>query len=421
MRNAHSGNGTRFGTQRTRGWRRRASELIGSVANVVIGPTEIEAQRQDIVRRALVAGVIIAVLPIQSLRIPGWQAVMAACGLAIFYDIPLAYLVFVRNRASAARVLGLVLDALLLMGASLVVLREIGAGGSASDIWLVFVVYIIIGGFTLAPAGSLIYTALWTGWLALATLLYFPDGSQYRDELPVRLVFLGLIGLVSLGMALELERRRRRLEVQNRQTMAMLAALVEARDTDAGAHLHHIQHFSRALALHVGLAESEAQEIAYASLVHDVGKANVPDAILKKPGPLTSQERIVIQEHTKMGDDLLAENSDFAMARQVARSHHEHWDGSGYPDGLKGEEIPRSARIVAVADVYDALISVRPYKEAWTSDAAIRELRRIAGAHLDEALVGAFVELWEWGVIERITQEILAEDEARNEPISQAA
>lgn len=411
---------SRLQTSRSPSRRRRATTWLGDATNAVIGPTDVAAQRQDIIRRAIVAGVIIAVLPIQQLRIPGWQGVMIACSLALLYDVPLAYLVFAMKKTYVARVLGLLLDALLLMGASLIVLREIGIGNSASDIWLVFVVYIVIGGFTLAPTGSLIYTALWTGWLALATVLYFPVGSQYRDELPVRLVFLGLIGLVSLGMALELERRRRRLELQNRQTMGMLATLVEARDTDAGAHLHHIQHFSRALALHIGLSERDAQEIAYASMVHDVGKATVPDAILKKPGPLTAEERLVIQDHTSMGDELLAENSDFEMARQVARWHHEHWDGSGYPDGLTGEEIPLAARVVAVADVYDALISKRPYKEAWTSDAAIRELRRLSGAHLDRELVEGFIELWEWGIVERITQEILAED-AADDTVSQAA
>ena len=109
------------------------------------------------------------------------------------------------------------------------------------------------------------------------------------------------------------------------------------------------------------------------------------------------------------------------MARHVARWHHERWDGSGYPDGLKGIDIPLAARVVAVADVYDALISKRPYKEAWTSDAAIRELRRMAGHHLDQDLVDGFVELWEWGVIERITQAILAEDAGEAEASKQAA
>jgi hypothetical protein len=402
-------------------WYTRATRWLADAAVEVLGPSDQATQRQDVLRRALIAVVIIAILPIQQLRIPGWEAVLIACCVALLYDIPLGYLVFVKQRYLLVQLVGLVLDSIILMGASLFVFREMAAAGSSSDLWLVFVVYIMTGGFTMAPIGSLFYTGLWIGWFALATLLYFPPGSHYMEELPLRMVFLAMIGVVSLGMARELEKRRLRLEQQNRQTMGMLATLVEARDTDAGAHLHRIQHFAKALALHVGVSPREAQEIAYASMVHDVGKANVPDAVLKKSGPLTVDERRIVQQHTEWGDELLADNSDFEVARQVARWHHERWDGSGYPDGLAGEDIPAAARIVAVADVYDALISKRPYKEAWSPDAAIREIRRLSGAHLDGRLVDAFVELWEWGVIQRITAEIEEKQPADGHALEEAA
>jgi putative two-component system response regulator len=188
--------------------------------------------------------------------------------------------------------------------------------------------------------------------------------------------------------------------------MGMLATLVEARDTDAGAHLHRIQHFSKALALKLGFSQREAQEIAYAAMVHDVGKANVPDAVLKKPGPLSDDERRIMQGHTAWGDRLLTENSDFEIARIVARAHHEHWDGSGYPDGLAGMDIPLPARVVAVADVFDALISKRPYKEAWPAHTALEELRRISGSHLDPHVVHAFEQLWGEGRIHDILREM---------------
>jgi hypothetical protein len=355
------------------------------------------------------------------MRIPGWPAVVIGSSCALAYDVLLAYLVFVKQRYSTAQVLGLVLDALVLMGASLYVFREMGAAGSSSDIWLVFLVYIVIGGFTLAPVGSLSYTALWTGWFALGTLLYFPNTSQFYDQLPIRLIFFALIGFVALGMARELQKRRVRLEQQNRQTMGMLATLVEARDTDAGAHLHHIQHFSRALALHLGLTGREAQELANASMMHDVGKANVPDAVLKKTGPLSPDEWRMMQRHTIWGESLLTENQDFEMARLVARWHHEHWDGSGYPDGLEGEQIPLAARIVAVADVFDALISERPYKKAWPPETALQEIKQIAGSHLDPQLVEAFVELWEQGVITKIIEQITNGGASQDPPIAQAA
>ena len=313
---------------------RRALRWLVVAAHTVVGPAEVGETRRYIVQRALVAAVIIAVLPIQQMHIPGWPAVVVGCVVAFLYNIPLAYLVFVKERLFLARILGLFLDALVLMGASLFVFREMGAVNSTSDIWLVFLLYIVTGGFMLAPIGSLLYTALWIGWFALGTLLYFPSSSAFYDQLPIRLVFFATIGVVALGMARELQKRRARLEQQNRQTMGMLAKLVEARDTDAGVHLHRIQYFSRALALHLGVSEDEAQEIAYASMTHDVGKAHVPDAVLKKPGPLNPEEWRIMQNHTAWGDHLLADNSDFEIARQVARWHHEHWDGSGTRTGL---------------------------------------------------------------------------------------
>jgi len=401
------------------GRRRRVPGWVTTLERVILGPTEPSEQKQDVVRRAVVAAAIVAILPIGPARLPGWEGVVVACVVALLYNVYLGYLVFTKERYVLARVLGQILDILVLMGASFYVFQAMGAEGATSGIWVVFLVYIVIGGFTHAPVGSLGYTALWAVWFALGTVLFFPEGTHYREELPIRLVFLVLIGIVSLGMANELQKRRKRLEQQNRETMGMLATLVEARDTDAGAHLKTIQHVSRALALHLGYTDQEAQEIAYASMMHDVGKANVPDSILQNKGELSEDEWVVMRNHTVWGDELLAENDDFDLARRVARSHHEHWDGSGYPDGLKGEEIPIEARIVAVADVYDALISERPYKAAWTPEEAIQEIQRIAGSHLDTCIVDAFVDLWEIGGVRRAGTRAVAV--TQNPPEQQAA
>ncbi len=390
-----SAGGQRVGLRGVKRW-------LGIAGDRMLGPTEDQAQKIDVIRRAAVSGTIIATLPIQQMQIPGWPAVMAACVVALLYDVLLAWLVFVKKRYFLANVLGLCLDAVILMGASLYVFREMGAVGSTSAIWLVFMIYIVIGGFTLAPLGSLAYTALWTSWFALATLMYFPAGTLYFDQLPIRLTFLALMGVISLAMANELQRKRAKLQQQNRQTMEMLATLVEARDTDAGAHLHSIQEFSRALAKRLGFSNGDAEEIADASMMHDVGKANIPDAVLKKPGKLSAEDWRIMKEHTAWGDKLLAENADFELARLVARSHHEHWDGSGYPDGISELEIPLAARIVAVADVYDALISKRPYKDAWSPEEAIREIQNISGSHLDPQIVEAFVAMYVDGTIRRL-------------------
>jgi hypothetical protein len=387
-------------------WEQRLIRRLGEIAAAVVGPAEPSSQKQDVFRRAFVAPVILAIVPVERLHVPGWEAVVIACSAALLYNVPLAYLVFVKKSYMAARIGAFLFDGALLSVASLFVLRAMGGANSSSDLWLAFLVFVVSGGFTLAPAGSLIYTGAAMLFFALGTTLYFPEDSHYRSELPIRLVFFATFGLMSLAMAGELQKRRARLESQNRQTMGMLAKLVEARDTDAGAHLHRIQHLSEALALRVGFSAREAQQIAYASMMHDVGKANVPDAILKKPGSLSKDDWQVMQRHTVWGEELLTENQDFELARQVARWHHERWDGRGYPDGLAGEEIPLAARIVAVADVYDALISERPYKEAWSPAEAIREVQHIAGSQLDPDLVEAFVDLWEEGVIERIAGEV---------------
>jgi len=390
-------------------WLSRLLGRVADVAEAALGPADEASQRQDVLRRALVAPAIIISILLDQLHFPGWQALPAACAVAVAYDAYLAYLVFLKKRFFAARVLAFVLDALLLTGAGLFVLRAMGLANSTSDIWLAFLVFVVSGGFALAPIGALIYTALTMVWFALGTLLFYPSDSHYYDQLPIRLFFFAAFGLISLGMAAELQKRRARLETQNRQTMAMLATLVEARDTDAGAHLHRIQHFSRVLALHLGFSERGAQEIAQASLMHDVGKANVPDAILKKPGPLSPDDWLIMRRHTVWGEQLLAEHADFDLARQVARWHHERWDGQGYPDGLGGPRLPLAVRIVSVADVFDALISERPYKPAWSPEAAIEELQRIAGSHLDPDIVAAFVDLYRRGVIQLITRELHAE------------
>jgi putative two-component system response regulator len=194
----------------------------------------------------------------------------------------------------------------------------------------------------------------------------------------------------------------------------MLAQVVEARDPFSGMHLKHIQHYSRALALRLGLDEAEADEVAYAAMIHDVGKAQIADAILKKNGPLTLEERQEMQLHTELSDVILADEEDFKTARDVARWHHERWDGTGYPEGLAGEQIPFAARIVSVADVYDALVSRRSYKEPWPAADAIMEIRRQSGAQFDPKVVEAFVELYATNVLRDLDLEMnrKADDEA---------
>ena len=191
------------------------------------------------------------------------------------------------------------------------------------------------------------------------------------------------------------------LETGHPRGVAMLVAAVEARDPYAGHHLHHIRAYTEALATNLDLTYGTVERIGYASLLHDLGKLVVPDAIITKRGPLDEEEWAVIRQHPLVGECLLGSGAFYETARAVARWHHERWGGGGYPDGLKGEEIPLAARIVSVANVLDALTSRRPYKEAWPLDRAVGEIERVRGGQLDPRVVGELLNLYRSGSLEQ--------------------
>jgi putative two-component system response regulator len=175
-------------------------------------------------------------------------------------------------------------------------------------------------------------------------------------------------------------------------TIRRLGMAAECRDGQTAAHLERVGHYCAVLARRLGLPEREVEILRYASLMHDVGKIGTPDAILRKPGPLTAAEREVMQQHTLIGARLLRDSaSELLRAGEIiVLSHHEKWDGSGYPKGLKGEEIPLYGRICAVADVFDALTSRRPYKEACSNEQAYAILRSGRGSHFDPHILDLF-------------------------------
>lgn len=195
----------------------------------------------------------------------------------------------------------------------------------------------------------------------------------------------------------ELERRVRErtaeLHEAHVSTIYMLAAASEAKDQDTGDHLRRIYRHTKALAQELGIEEDEAERLASAGILHDVGKMHVPDDILKKPARLTSDEMGTMREHTVWGERILGEQPFFSTARRIARSHHENWDGSGYPDAVRGEAIPIEARIVHLVDVYDALTSERVYKPAWLPQQAIDFIVEQSGKMFDPELVRIFQQI----------------------------
>jgi hypothetical protein len=184
-----------------------------------------------------------------------------------------------------------------------------------------------------------------------------------------------------------------RVAAREREGMVALARGAEAKDTDTGDHIKRVQATSERLALASGLAVEEAAAIGWAAMLHDVGKLHVPDAILLKPGPLTADEWAIMRQHPIWGEQILADGDGFALARRIARWHHENFDGAGYPDGLAGTRIPPEARIVRVADAFDARTHTRPYRQARSVELALEELDRWAGRQFDPDLVALLVEI----------------------------
>jgi two-component system response regulator RpfG len=191
----------------------------------------------------------------------------------------------------------------------------------------------------------------------------------------------------------DIHKATQQIRDREKETLFCLAKAGEFRDAETGYHIIRMARYSRLIAEAMGLTESHSALIEMAAPMHDIGKIGIPDQILLKPGRLTVEEFEIMKNHTSIGFNILQESLSTTLAQgaQIALGHHERYDGSGYPQGLKGESIPLEARIVSVADVYDALTSIRPYKKAWTSEDAIGYLTANSGKQFDPACVDAFI------------------------------
>lgn len=185
------------------------------------------------------------------------------------------------------------------------------------------------------------------------------------------------------------ELKRTHLELIQR-----LGRAAEFKDNETGMHVMRMSHVSGRLALQLGMDPYFSEQLIHAAPMHDIGKIGIPDHVLLKPGKLNDEELALMRKHPEMGAKILDNSTSplIKLAHSVALYHHEKWDGSGYPFGLKGEAIPIEARIVAVADVFDALLNKRPYKEAWPVEAAVAEIESNRGKHFDPAIVDAMLQ-----------------------------
>ncbi len=188
----------------------------------------------------------------------------------------------------------------------------------------------------------------------------------------------------------------------------MLAEIAEYKDKATGGHINRLDYYTREVAMALGIEAEEAAKYGKASRLHDVGKVGIPDHILLKPGALTAEEFEIIKKHTTIGANILGHDPVFNLAREIALHHHERWDGNGYPDGILSRELPLPTRIVSVADVFDALISWRPYKQPWSINQARDGIASGAGTQFDPEVVEAFLKVLDSSGFDEVIQKAVA-------------
>lgn len=205
------------------------------------------------------------------------------------------------------------------------------------------------------------------------------------------------LALYDQNLALDRKVRERTEELHETrlQIIRRLGRAAEFKDNETGLHVIRMSHYSRLIAEALDYGSDWEDLIFNAAPMHDIGKIGIPDSILLKPGKLDEDEWVLMKKHPKFGAEIIGNHDSLilSMSKEIAIAHHEKWDGTGYPNGLKGEDIPLSGRIIAVADVFDALTTARPYKKAWTVEDAVKLIDENSGTHFDPVLVATFREV----------------------------
>jgi putative nucleotidyltransferase with HDIG domain len=260
---------------------------------------------------------------------------------------------------------------------------------------------LLVGGFAVVHGLRASLGAVLPGAFLVPYAIHAPAGVNATDPVYAFIYLMGAslipwtAGRLAGRRARALQRQVRTMRAAEKDAVLILARAAEAKDEDTGEHVARVGELTAALAERIGMPEAEVEDIRYAAMLHDVGKLHVPDRILLKPGPLLPDEWELMRQHTVWGAKIMGSSSAFETARVIARWHHEDWDGAGYPDGLRRDAIPLVARIVRLADVFDALRSDRPYKPAWEVERCLEEIRRNAGRQFVPDLVPTFISIVE--------------------------
>ncbi|MEO5358062.1 MAG: response regulator [Nitrospirae bacterium YQR-1] len=217
--------------------------------------------------------------------------------------------------------------------------------------------------------------------------------TRIKNMLEIRLLHNKMMDY-NKSLELEVQKRTRELKHTQLEIIRRLGRASEYRDNETGYHIIRMSQYCEVVARGAGLSKEHCELILHASPMHDVGKIGIPDNVLLKPSKLDPQEFEIMKTHTIKGGEIL-DNHDseiMILAGTIALTHHEKWDGTGYPNGISGNDIPIEGRIVAICDVFDALTSKRPYKKAWSIEEAVAEIKKNSGTHFDPALVEVFVK-----------------------------
>lgn len=225
-----------------------------------------------------------------------------------------------------------------------------------------------------------------------------------KPWIPADLELTVVRALESLELKRKLDNANKQLVTAYKDTVSMLCLAAEGKDQDTISHLYRVQYYTEALALAMNVAPADAEQMGLMSMLHDIGKLATPDAILQKPTGLTPDEWEIIKTHPLEGVRILGDNPFFELAREISRGHHEDYDGSGYPLGLSGKDIPLSARIVKVTDVFDALTTKRPFKKSWSMTNALSHIEANSGMAFDPEIVEQLKKLFENGTLTKIKE-----------------